>query len=93
MNVRVAWLLVGLGAFGHALDAVAQTRTGREVYQFAVSNYTGITYEFWRSCDAVGDRTSWQIWGLPNCGKGDPMQTMRVAHGAPAARFRNVEMG
>ncbi len=54
--------------------------------------YTGITPEFWRSCDAVGDRASWQIWGLPNCGKGDPLQTMRVAHGAPAARFRNVEM-
>jgi TldD protein len=55
--------------------------------------YTGITPEFWRSCDAIADRSSWQIWGLPNCGKGDPMQTMRVAHGAPAARFRNVEMG
>jgi TldD protein len=54
--------------------------------------YTGQTPEFWRSCDAVGDLASWQIWGLPNCGKGDPMQTMRVAHGAPAARFRNVEM-
>jgi TldD protein len=54
--------------------------------------YTGTTPEFWRSCDAVGDAASWQIWGLPNCGKGDPMQTMRVAHGAPAARFRNVEM-
>jgi TldD protein len=55
--------------------------------------YTGTTPDFWRSCDAVADRDSWQIWGLPNCGKGDPMQTMRVAHGAPAARFRNVEMG
>ncbi|HEY0141070.1 MAG TPA: TldD/PmbA family protein [Thermoanaerobaculia bacterium] len=55
--------------------------------------YTGNTPDFWRSCDAVGDRSSWQVWGLPNCGKGDPMQTMRVAHGAPAARFRNVEMG
>lgn len=54
--------------------------------------YTGNTPGFWRSCDAVADRSSWQIWGLPNCGKGDPMQTMRVAHGAPAARFRNVEM-
>ena len=55
--------------------------------------YTGNTPDFWRSCDAIADRSSWQIWGLPNCGKGDPMQTMRVAHGAPAARFRNVEMG
>jgi TldD protein len=55
--------------------------------------YGGVTPDFWRSCDAVADRASWQIWGLPNCGKGDPMQTMRVAHGAPAGRFRNVEMG
>jgi TldD protein len=55
--------------------------------------YTGSTPEFWRSCDAIADRSSWHVWGLPNCGKGDPMQTMRVAHGAPAARFRNVEMG
>ncbi len=54
--------------------------------------YTGTTPQFWRSCDAVGDQASWQIWGLPNCGKGDPLQTMRVAHGAPAARFRSVEM-
>jgi TldD protein len=55
--------------------------------------YTGNTPDFWRSCDAIADRNSWQVWGLPNCGKGDPMQTMRVAHGAPAARFRSVEMG
>lgn len=55
--------------------------------------YTGITPDFWKSCDAVGDARSWKIWGLPNCGKGDPMQTMRVAHGAPLARFRDVEMG
>ena len=54
--------------------------------------YGGTTPEFWRSCDAIGDRATWQVWGLPNCGKGDPMQTMRVAHGAPAARFRGVEM-
>jgi TldD protein len=55
--------------------------------------YTGNTPDFWRSCDAIADRASWRVWGLPNCGKGDPMQTMRVAHGAPAARFRDVEMG
>ncbi len=54
--------------------------------------YTGTTPDFWRSCDAIAGRSSWQVWGLPNCGKGDPMQTMRVAHGAPAARFRSIEM-
>jgi hypothetical protein len=35
MNRRVAWLLVGIGTFGHALDALGQTRTAREVYQVA----------------------------------------------------------
>ena len=55
--------------------------------------YTGSTPKFWGSCDAVGDASTWHIWGLPNCGKGDPMQTMRMAHGAPIARFRGVEMG
>ncbi|HSP13248.1 MAG TPA: TldD/PmbA family protein [Thermoanaerobaculia bacterium] len=54
--------------------------------------YSGSTPDFWRSCDAVADRQTWRVWGLPNCGKGDPMQTMRVAHGAPAARFRSIEM-
>lgn len=53
--------------------------------------YTGQTPAFWNSCDMIGDRSTWKLWGLPNCGKGDPMQTMRVAHGAPVARFRNVE--
>lgn len=54
--------------------------------------YTGTTPSFWASCDAISDAASWKVWGLPNCGKGDPMQTMRVAHGAPYARFRNVQM-
>lgn len=35
MTRRVAWLLVGIGTFGHALDALGQTRTAREVYQAA----------------------------------------------------------
>lgn len=55
--------------------------------------YTGITPEFWRSCDAVCDRDHWTVWGTPNCGKGEPMQTMRTGHGAAPARFRNVRVG
>ena len=52
--------------------------------------YSGMTPEFWSSMDAVGDRASWHLWGVPNCGKGQPGQTARVSHGAPVARFRNV---
>ncbi|MDZ4655882.1 MAG: TldD/PmbA family protein [Coriobacteriia bacterium] len=56
-------------------------------------NYTGITPQFWNSCDAVCSRDHWQVWGIPNCGKGEPMQVAHVAHGAAPARFRNVQVG
>jgi len=56
-------------------------------------NYTGITPEFWNSCDAVAGKNEWRVWGLPNCGKGEPTQIMRVAHGTAPARFRNVKVG
>lgn len=56
-------------------------------------NYQGITPEFWNSCDAICNKDHWTIWGTPNCGKGEPMQTAHVAHGASPARFRNVNVG
>jgi TldD protein len=55
--------------------------------------YTGITPEFWGSCDAIGNREHWQMWGTPNCGKGEPGQVAHVGHGAAPARFRNVQVG
>jgi TldD protein len=55
--------------------------------------YTGITPQFWNSCDAVANRDHWQMWGTPNCGKGEPGQVAHVGHGAAPARFRNVQVG
>jgi TldD protein len=52
--------------------------------------YTGITPEFWGRCTGVGDKSTWQLWGVPNCAKGEPMQLMHVGHGAPYARFDGV---
>jgi len=57
------------------------------------ASYTGITYEFWRSCDAVCSKDYWTVWGTPNCGKGQPMQVAHTGHGAAPARFRNVRVG
>ncbi|HEV3188885.1 MAG TPA: TldD/PmbA family protein [Polyangiaceae bacterium] len=55
--------------------------------------YTGITPRFWGSCDAVCGPSEWRLWGITTCGKGDPMQLMRVGHGAAPARFREVTVG
>ena len=54
--------------------------------------YTGITPEFWGRCTGVGNRATWQLWGVPNCAKGEPMQLMHVGHGAPYARFDRVSI-
>jgi len=56
-------------------------------------SYSGITTEFWNSCDAICSRAHWTLWGTPNCGKGQPMQTMGTGHGAAPARFRNIQVG
>ncbi len=55
--------------------------------------YTGITPQFWNSCDAVCNRDHWQVWGTPNCGKGQPSQIAHTGHGTAPARFRNVRVG
>lgn len=55
--------------------------------------YTGITPQFWNSCDAIADQDHWQMWGTPNCGKGEPGQVAHVGHGTAPARFRNVQVG
>jgi len=55
--------------------------------------YTGITYDFWRGCDAIANEDEWRIWGVPNCGKGEPVQAAHVGHGVAPARFRNVRIG
>jgi TldD protein len=54
--------------------------------------YSGITPEFWRSCDAVAGPSEWRMWGVVNCGKGEPGQAMHVGHGAAPCRFRNVRV-
>jgi TldD protein len=57
------------------------------------ATYTGITPVFWGSLDAVAGPDSWRLFGLTNCGKGQPGQSAHVSHGAAPARFRNVQVG
>jgi TldD protein len=57
------------------------------------ATYTGITPDFWGKLDAVGGRDSWRLYGLTNCGKGQPGQSAHVSHGAAPARFRGVQVG
>jgi TldD protein len=56
-------------------------------------SYAGVTPQFWAGLDAVCGASDWRLWGVLNCGKGEPGQAMHVSHGAAPARFRNVQVG
>ena len=68
-------------------------RNGRRTQLVRNPTYTGITPVFWGSCDAIAGPAAWTLWGVPNCGKGEPIQTGHVSHGASPARFRKVQVG
>jgi len=75
------------------------TELGREIRNGKLGGllrnpvYTGVTPQFWGSCDGIAGPGDWQVWGIPNCGKGEPLQTAHVGHGASPARFRGVQVG
>ena len=55
-------------------------------------NYRGISANFWRNLAAVGNESTFEIWGTPYCGKGEPNQMIHVGHAAPACVFHDVEI-
>jgi TldD protein len=79
--------------FQFGVEIAWQIKGGKITTMYKNPVYTGITPEFWNSCDAICNQKHWRIWGIPSCGKGEPMQTAHVAHGTSPARFRNVSVG
>lgn len=79
--------------FQFGCEIAWEIRNGKLGRMLKDPRYTGITPVFWGSCDAVAGPEEWKVWGTPNCGKGQPGQTMRVGHGTSPARFRNVSTG
>jgi len=54
--------------------------------------YRGISANFWRSLAGVGDRETFEVRGVRNCGKGEPNQSVYVGHASPACLFRGVSV-
>jgi TldD protein len=52
--------------------------------------YQSRTPDFWASCDGLGGRSTYKLWGTSADGKGEPGQTNAVSHGCPPARFRQI---
>ena len=79
--------------FQFGCEIAWEIKNGRLGRMLKNPRYTGITPVFWASCDAIAGPEEWVVRGTPNCGKGQPGQTMRVGHGTSPARFRNVTTG
>jgi TldD protein len=70
-----------------------EIRDGSIVGMVRNPTYHGVTPQFWAACDAIASKEFWKLWGVVNCGKGEPAQSMRVGHGAAPARFSAVRLG
>jgi len=79
--------------FQFSAEIAWEIKGGKRARMLKNPSYSGITTEFWNSCDAICGPGEWRLWGTPNCGKGQPQQTMGTGHGAAPARFRNVRVG
>lgn len=71
-------------------DAFWEIKNGKIAGMLKNVIYNAISYEFWRSCEAIADNRFFRTHGFVNCGKGDPMQLAQMTHGASPARFRNI---
>ncbi len=67
-------------------------RGGRLAEVVRNPNYRGVSATFWRSLAMVGNADSFAVMGTPFCGKGEPMQVIRVGHASPPCRFTQVQV-
>ncbi|HEY7704874.1 MAG TPA: TldD/PmbA family protein [Acidimicrobiia bacterium] len=79
--------------FQFGCEAAWEVKNGKLGKMVKNPTYTGITPQFWGSMDMVGSESEWVLWGLPNCGKGQPIQLAHTAHPAVPARFQSVRVG
>ena len=79
--------------FQFGCEIAWEMRGGKRVRMLKNPSYSGISTEFWNACAAIAGPEHWTLWGVPNCGKGQPEQVMGTGHGASPARFRNIKVG
>jgi TldD protein len=93
---------VGHGYYlaGHRIPSIAESRenfriSARRVYEirggelgrlYRDGGLAADTRQYLTQVDAVG--TDFRLYPVPNCGKGQPMQTKRLGNGGPTMRSR-----
>lgn len=74
-------------------DLFYEIKNGKRARMLKKVIYRSKNPDFWNSVDAVCDERYFNTNGVIVCGKGQPMQSGRMTHGASTARFRNITVG
>ena len=90
----------GYYVVGHRIPSIAESRenfriTAMKVYEikqgeigemFRDGGLMSDSRDYFMNVDAVGD--DFRLYSIPNCGKGQPMQSKRMSNGGPTMRSR-----
>ncbi len=79
--------------FHFGCEIAWEVKKGRITRVLRNPSYQGHTTEFYNNLTAVGDRSTWRVEQVENCGKGEPNQVMELGHGVPVVRFDGVISG
>lgn len=79
--------------FHFGCEIAWEIKNGKKTRILRNPTYQGHTLEFYNSLSAVGDRSTWRVEQVANCGKGEPNQIMQIGHGVPVIRFDSVITG
>lgn len=78
--------------FQFGCEYAKRIKNGRLTQTLRNPNYRATTPEFWHKLVRVGNESTWEMYGTPYCGKGEPNQAVRVGHGSPTCVFAEVEV-
>jgi TldD protein len=90
---------------GHKIPSIAESRenfriSARKVYEidhgrlgrlYRDGGIAADTRDYLMNVDATGD--DFRLYPIPNCGKGQPMQTRKLGNGGPTMRSRARVLG
>ncbi len=78
--------------FHFSAEICYEIKNGKLGQLYKGAAYSELTPTFWGNCQAVAGADDWQVWGFLGCAKGEPLQSVHVAHGASPALFTNINI-
>jgi len=101
-DTRDGLLIDGTGSFsidhqrinfqfgGDFVREVKNGKLGRVLRRVTYQSHNPV---FWSSVDAICGQDEWAMFGVVNCGKGQPGQRAQLTHGSAPLRVRQVKVG